>query len=294
MKEKPTLVALVVAAIIVGVAPSDAVGPVGNGINPDALIERVLPVEKRQRDDGIDPEALIERILLVEKKQSEGIQDLVFDAEYIEGEEKDGGFREKVRFIKKLYIKYFADTTLFHEEYLEYYKDGKLQSDKDRDKEAKKRTENKRKRNTRDISFSMLEPFYPDLREQYQIEYEGITDDQVEGYVCHHFSVTSLEESPDRINGDYYFEAESFDLVRADFSPAKLVRKTMFKLNEMDMSITYGPTEENIWLPRQFDIAGKGKAMFFIGVRFAGTEYYRNPVINGGIDDQIFEEDNGS
>jgi len=82
--------------------------------------------------------------------------------------------------------------------------------------------------------------------------------------------------------------------VKVDFSPARLVKKTFFKLKEMNMSIVYGPTEDGFWLPRQFEIEGKGKAMFFIGVKFSGVEYYRNPVINSGIDDQIFEEENGS
>lgn len=246
-----------------------------------------------QSDNGIDPEALIGRILVVEERQRQAVSDVVYDAEYIEGEEKDGEFQEKVRFTKKIYVKYTADTALFHEEYLQYYKDGELKNDKDRDNEARDRKENKRKRNTKDVSFSMLEPFYPEQREFYDIEYIGVANDQIEGYVCHQFRVNSLEEVDERINGDFYFEAESFNLVRVDFSPAKLVKKMMFRLNDMDMSITYGPTEEGFWLPRQFDISGKGKAMFFIGVKFAGTEYYRNPVVNGGIDEEIFEETNG-
>lgn len=246
-----------------------------------------------QTDNGIDPEALIDRILMVEQRQCDALSDVVYDAEYIEGEEKDGEFKEKERFVKKIYVKYLPDTALFHENYLEYYKDGELKSDKDLDKESGKRKEEKRKRNTKDVSFSMLEPFHQDQREFYDIKYIGVTDDQIEGYICHHFRVSSLEEVDDRINGDFYFEAESFNLVRVDFSPAKLVKKMMFKLKSMDMSITYGPTEDGFWLPRQFDITGKGKAMFFIGVKFAGTEYYRNPVINGGIDEEMFEETNG-
>ncbi len=246
-----------------------------------------------QTDDGIDPEALIERILLVEQRQQESINDIVFDAEYIEGEEKDGEFREKVRFVKKVFIKYSGDTVLFHEDYLEYYKDGELKRDKDRDDEAKSREEKKRKRKTRDISYSMLEPFYADQREQYDISYEGVTDDHVDGYICHQFRVTSIGENERAINGDFFFEAETFNLVRADFSPAKLVKKAMFKMKEMAMSISYGLTEDGYWLPHQFEISGKGKAMFFIGVTFAGAEYYSNPVINGGIEDEIFEVQNG-
>lgn len=247
-----------------------------------------------QPDNGIDPQALIERMLVVEQRQRELVSDVVFDAEYIEGEEKDGEFKEKARFTKKIYIKYLADTALFYEEYLEYYKKGQPGSEKELEKEAKTRKESKKKRNTRDISFSMLQPFLPDQRELYDVEYMGVTDEPVEGYVCHHFRVRSLEEVDNRINGDFYIDAESFHLVRVDFSPARLVKKMMFKLNEMDMSIVYGPTEDGFWLPRQFNIEGKGKAMFFIGVKFAGTEYYRNPIVNGGVDDRLFEVSNGS
>jgi hypothetical protein len=34
--------------------------------------------------------------------------------------------------------------------------------------------------------------------------------------------------------------------------------------------------------------------MFFIGVDFAGTEYYRNPEINTGINDSVFEAYDGN
>lgn len=257
------------------------------------LVLAFCAVGSGQPDEGIDPEALIERILLVDLAQRQNISDIVFDAEYIEGEEKDGEFQEKVRFVKKIYIKYLPDTTLFFEDFLEYYKDGELKSEKDLLKETRDRKEKKQKRKIKNISFSMLEPFYDDYRPLYDIVYRGVVDDAVDGYVCHHFQVTALEEVDSLINGDFYFEPESFNLVRVDFSPARLVRKTMFRLKEMSMSIQYGPTRDGVWLPRQFDIEGKGKAMFFIGVKFAGTEYYRNPVVDGGIDDQIFEVTDG-
>ena len=229
------------------------------------VVSGIFVGARAQTENGIDPDALIDRILLVEQRQCESIKDIVFDAEYIEGEEKDGEFREKVRFVKKVFVKYLADTALYHEDYLEYYKDGELKKDKDRDNEAKSRKEKKQKRKTRDISFS----------------------------ICHHFKVASIEEIEGRINGDFFFETETFNLVRVDFSPAKLVKKVMFRMKEMAMTISYGPTEDGYWLPHQFEISGKGKAMFFIGVKFAGVEYYRNPVVNGGIEDEIFEVKNG-
>ena len=244
-----------------------------------------------QETEGIDSEALIERILAIDKQQREKIHDVTFDAEYVEGEkDKQGTFKEKVKFIKKVYIKYVDDTVLYHEKYIEFYKDGKLKSPQECKKEATKRIEKKKKRKMRDISYNMLNPFYPKQSKLYQITYRGVAEDKINGYVCHHFTVKALLKSDSLINGDYYFEAESFHLVKVDFSPAKLVKKTMFKMNKLNMSILYAPTKEGYWLPRQFDIEGKGKAMFFIGVKFAGTEYYRNPIINSGLSLKMFED----
>ena len=117
----------------------------------------------------------------------------------------------------------------------------------------------------------------------------ALTEEEIEGYICHHFKVTAEEEVDTLINADYYFEAGSFNIVRVDFSPAKLVKKAMFRLHEMNMRLIYAPTDEGWWLPKEFNINGRGKAAFFFGVKFAGVEYYRNPVINSGLSKDFFK-----
>lgn len=247
-----------------------------------------------QEPSGIDPEALIERILAVDRVQRDQIEDITFEAEYVEREDKGSeGIKEKLRFVKMIYIKCLEDTSWFTEEYLEYYKDGERKSDDDLRKEASERKKKKIKRQAHDISYPMLKPFYPEQRPLYGIDYLGVADETVDDRVCHHFRVTANEEADSLICGDFYFEAENFRLVRVDFSPSKLIRKLMFRLKELNMSILYGPTPDGYWLPRQFDIQGKGRAAFFIGVNFAGTEYYRNPLINTGLDNSIFEVNHG-
>ena len=67
----------------------------------------------------------------------------------------------------------------------------------------------------------------------------------------------------------------------------------MFKMKELKLSARFGLAGDSLWLPRQFDVQGKGKAMFFIGVKFAGTEHYRNPKINSGLADEMFEVNDG-
>ena len=92
------------------------------------------------------------------------------------------------------------------------------------------------------------------------------------------------------IEGEFFFDAESLHLVRADFSPSKLVKKLMFRLKRLDMTLVQGPTPEGYWLPREFRIDGKGKAGLLFGVSFGGRERYTNPVVNSGLDETIFEE----
>lgn len=237
----------------------------------------------------IDPNALIEQILATDMHQREDVKDVTFESEYIEGEETDKGFKEKVRFSKKVQIKYLKDTAWYHEEYLQYFKNGELQKTKDCADAAKEKMEKKKRRKSKDISYNMIEPFYPAKRPLYDITYKGIAEIKVDGRTCHHFVVRAKEPSDQLINGDYYFESESFNLAKVDFTPSKLIKSVWFKMNKLDMSIQYSPVGDNWWLPSQFTILGKGKATLFIGVAFGGTEFFRNPVINSGLDDKLFE-----
>ncbi len=258
-----------------------------------AVLAALTAATVAQESGGIDPEALIERILAADQAQREQIHDVTCDAEYIERENKgDQGIIDKVRLVKKVYVKFSEDSTWFAEDYLEYYRDGERKSDDDLAKEAADRKEQRRRRNVPDISCSMLKPFYPGHRALYEIEYLGLADERIDDYVCHHFRVAAIKPADSLINGDFYVEAESFRLVRADFSPSRLVKKLTFRLKELRLSVSYGSTPDGYWLPRRFDIQGRGKKVFFFGVTFAGTEYYRNPTINTGLDNSIFEVEN--
>lgn len=247
-----------------------------------------------QENEGIDPEALIERILAIYHDQQARVTDVTFDATFIEGKMEDKeGFVEKERFDKKIYLKYPPDTAWYHEEYLSYSKEGELQDEKELKKAAEERIEKKEKRKAYDISYPMLKPFFADQRQFYDVKYDGVAAEVIEDQVCHKFTVTAKEKLEGMIEGSYYFEAESFHLLRVDFKPAKLVKKTMFKLNQLDMSLLYGETPDGIWLPQRFEVYGKGKAALFIGVSFAGREYYRNAVINSGLPDSLFQKETG-
>jgi hypothetical protein len=254
------------------------------------LIPMVLVSSSRAQDAAAD--TLIARILEVDQAQRSQVKDLVLDAKYVEIDSSDNGeTREKVRLIKKISIKYLTDTAWYHEEYLQFFDEGKLKNQDDLKKEADERKEKKRRRGALDISYPMLRPFDAGHRALYTIEYKGLTSSQIDGHVCHHFTITAKEPADSLINGDYYFESGALHLVRVDFSPSKLVRRTMFKMSEFNMSLSYKPNESNYWLPSKFHIQFKAKAMWMIGIKVNGTEDYTNPVVNSGISDAVFDSD---
>lgn len=239
---------------------------------------------------GNDQESLIARILEVDKQQRDQIKNLVLTADYSKGEEDDQGkYVEKASFTKKVSIKYLADTALMHEDFINCWKEGKQQSDKDCQKAAEEDMEKKRRRATPNIAYPILRPFYASHRPLYNIEYRGVAGERVNEYLCHHFSVTAKEPSDTLINGDYYFDTESMHLVRVTFSPAKLVSRAMFKMSEMEMGLNYLPDASGFWLPTDFNFRMKAKAMWVINVPTVATERYSNFVVNAGVDDKLFE-----
>jgi len=237
-----------------------------------------------------ETETMIEAILAAERAQRAVISDVTFDAEFVEGVMEDGVLNEEVRVVKKVFVKYLQDTAWFAEDFLEYYYRGELQDSAATAREEVARLKQRLKRNGRDISFPVLKPFHPEMRERYDIAYVGTEPDVLDSSLCHHLRVTARERERDLIDGDFYFDTRTFHLVRAEFSPAKLPGGVMFSMKRLSMVLTQTPTADGWWLPSRFDVSGVGRAALFVGVRFAVTEYYRNPRLNSGLSDEIFEE----
>ena len=234
-----------------------------------------------QQQTAIDPDAIIQKVVEVETQQRAELKDVIFDAEYIELEKDDNGeMKEKMRLEKTVTLTFKNDSVFYDETYNAYYKNGELMSEDELAKIARKKTEKKKKRGSRDISYLILSPFYDKNKQDYSITYLGVHDTTVSDYLCHKFKVESLTKGKKDINGEYYFDADSFHLVRVDFTPAKKGGNFFFKMKKLEMSMMFAPDADGYWFPTRFDISGQGKAMFFIGVSWAGTEYFRNPRVN--------------
>jgi len=234
-----------------------------------------------QQETAIDADAIIQKVVEVEARQRAEIRDVVFDAEYIEMEiDENGEMKEKMRLEKTVTLKYINDSVIYVETFNAYYKKGELMSEDELSKIAREKTEKKKKRGSRDISYSILSPFYDKNKQDYSITYLGVHDTTVSDYLCHKFKVESLTGDKKAINGEYYFDADSFHLVRVDFVPAKIGGNFFFNMKKLELSMMFAPNSDGYWFPTRFDISGQGKAMFFIGVSWAGTEYFRNPRVN--------------
>lgn len=234
-----------------------------------------------QEESAIDSDAIIQKVVEVEARQKAELNSVIFDAEYIEMEkDENGGLKEKVRLEKTVTLKYTNDSVTYDEKFNAYYKNGVLMSEQDLVKIAREKTDKKKKRGSRDISYAILSPFYEENRQDYSIAYLGVQDSSVNAFLCHKFRVESLTKNDKAINGDYYFDADSFQLVKVNFTPARKGGNLFFKMKKLEMSMICAPNSDGYWFPTRFDIAGQGKAMFFIGVSWAGTEYFRNPRVN--------------
>ncbi len=234
-----------------------------------------------QQETAIDPDAIIQKVVEVEARQRAEIRDVIFDAEFIELEKDDNGeMKEKMRLEKTVTLTFKNDSVFYDETFNAYYKNGKLMSEDELTKIAKVMTEKKKKRGSLDIFYSILSPFYDQNKQDYSITYLGVHDSTISDYLCHKFKVESLTEDKKAINGEYYFDADSFHLVRVDFTPAKKRGNFFFKMKKLEMSMMFAPNSDGYWFQTRFDFTGQGKAMFFIGVSWTGTEYFRNPRVN--------------
>lgn len=227
----------------------------------------------------------------------EKVKDLTFDATMYEKRlDGDGNIKETKKYEKKIYLKKSeAGKFHYHEEYLGYYLDGEKREKEDLKKLAKDREERKKRRGGRDISFDIVTPLKSVNRELFEIKNKGVEEEPYSGMDCYVLSARPILEKFEGdavdtlVNYQFYIDTSTFHIARIDFEPASLASQFMFKMKELKMSIRYEPYDEELWLPARFEIEGKGKAMYFIGIDFKAEELYSNPVVNGGISDTLFE-----
>ena len=241
-------------------------------------------------EKAISVGGLIDSVLAARQRQLDAVDDMSFDAVFYERRtDGDGNITEEKKYDKKIFVKKINDSFHIHQQYRSFYLDGVRRPREELIAEVDKKQEERKKRGGRDFTYDMTVPLQMLYTGMYDISYKGITKEKVEGYTCYMLRADAREENDTLINCTYYIDTTSYNLVRVDFSPAKLTKKLIFKLKQLDMTINYTKYESSIWIPRRFELHGQGKAAFFVNVYFQSEETYTNPAINSGLDDSIFE-----
>ncbi len=243
-----------------------------------------------QTGDSARLDSIINKVIAVRDAEIAKINDLKMDAvSYEKREDGDGNVKETKKYVKTVFLKKGEDGKyIYGEEYTGYFVDGVRQDDKQLPKVAEERADRKKKRGGKDIAFDIVSILRPETRKYYNVTYDGLSPKPIDDFPCYVIRAvadtvhTAADILDTLVNITYYIDTASYHVVRAEFAPASLISRFMFKMSELDMSLDYEPYDETIWVSRRFHIKGRAKAMYFMGIYFEGEEVYSNPVVNGG------------
>lgn len=246
-----------------------------------AVAAMILCVGAIHAQDSLDVDQIIRGAVRQDSITRTGAGAWEMDAvSYVRKLGGDDEVKEEKKFLKTYYFK----DSLFKAEFHEYYLDGRLQSQKELDKEIRKAAERRKKGRGRDASVNPMEPFYPENRDKYIFTLVGT--ELTHGCIAYHIIADCLVEDENLFEGDFWFEINHLNLLHAEFHPAKLPSK----IKKLDMIKDYAPVEAGYWLPVGFRLHGKGQVLLLIKFNFAVEERYSGWEVNRDLPDSFFEE----
>jgi hypothetical protein len=206
---------------------------------------------------------------------TEDIEDSIFVARSVYKEMgKDGEIKKKVITKKRVYVKRYGKQ---REEYLSIIIDGRELDGKEMKKEAEKMKKNSKSREMKMPLTKEGEGMY-----EYQLSGDG-TQNDVNVWIV---DFNSKEEEDGYINGKGYISKDGFNIVRAEFTPAKLSSV----IQDIDMSMNYSEIQ-GYWFPAEFKMDLTIKLSFLYYKRIIVEETYSEYKFNNGIEDSFFETD---
>ena len=221
-------------------------------------------------------EEIIEKVKMQQLKIVEEIDDAVFLAESIYRErEKDDELKKELIVKKRVYMK---SGGRHHEEYLGMILNGRDLYGKEREKEI--RDWKKKARRQQETKMPLT------------TESEGAYDYQLMGSATWNGMEVWVVDFRARyrkdgyINGQGYVSKESFNIVRAEFAPAKIPRV----IEDMKMFLTYSEVQ-GYWMPVKFKLNMKIRVgflvdLFYRDIRIEDT--YSEYQFNNQLEDSLF------
>jgi hypothetical protein len=233
--------------------------------------------EKPILNNEISLEQIIENVKMRQSRIVNEIEDAVFLAETAyEEREKDGKLKKELTVKKRVYMKKGGKN---HDEYLGMILNGRELHGEELEKELK----DWKKKAERQQEAKM--PMTPEGEGAY--EYHLIGDGIWKDMSVWIVGFKPKKRTDEYIEGKGYISKDTFDIVHAEFAPAKLSRV----IKDMNMAFTYSEVD-GYWMPVEFKLNMKIKIGLLVDLFYRVInikETYSEHKFNNQFADSLFE-----
>jgi hypothetical protein len=244
-----------------------------------AILAGSLLAEVTASTGEISLEEIIEKVRMRQSRIVRDIEDAVYSAEALYKErEKDGELKKELVVRKNVYMRRGGEV---YEEYLAIIRNGKELHGKEFQKELKdwKKKAGKQQQT--------IMPMTPEGEGAY--EYYLMGDGTWEDMSVWLVGFRAREKKDGYINGKGYVSKDTFDIVRAEFAPAKISRV----IKGMSMAITHSEVN-GYWIPAKFELDMKIKVGFLVDLFYRTIsirETYSEHKFNNQLEGSLFGSD---
>lgn len=208
----------------------------------------------------------------------DNIQDATFIGKATYRElDKDGSIKKDVIIQRRIYMKQYGKR---YEEYISMIIDGKTLSKEEIEKEQK---EWQKRSSPQEIKM----PLNKEARGDY--EYKLLGSDIFNGMPVWVVQFKSKKKEHGYINGKGYLLKDKYDVLYAEFVPAKMPPVAVIK--NMNMSLSYSEVQ-GYWLPSRFEMNVEISAKFLVNMFYRKIkieDIYSQYKLNTGLQDSLFE-----
>lgn len=206
----------------------------------------------------------------------DNIQDATFIGKATYRElDKDGSIKKDVIIQRRIYMKQYGKR---YEEYISMIVDGKTLSKEEIEKEQKEWQKKSKPQETKI-------PLSREARGEY--EYKLLGSDIFNGMPVWVVQFTSKKKEDGYINGKGYILKDKYDVVYANFIPAKMPSV----IKNVDMSLRYSEVQ-GYWLPSKFEMNMEVDVKFLVSMYYRKIkidDMYSQYKLNTGLQDSLFE-----
>lgn len=234
-------------------------------------------------DLAISAEVTLDEIIRKAEAQQEkiknNIDDVIFVADMMYKEfKKDGKIKKTVKSQRQVFIK---KTDKRRDDYLYVIVDGKKLDENEMRSEV-----DKWKKRSKSMDQTKM-PLNPEAKEDY--EYSLIGSDNLNSLPVWIVGFKAKKEEEGYINGRAYISGDHYNIIRAEFKPARVHRV----IDDMNLSLTYSEVN-GYWMPAKFKMDMKvriGLLVTEIYRRIEIEELYSQYKFNNRLADSFFDSE---